>query len=532
MNSGLTLLNLEQPTMRADYESTAPTGISMSDIEGMEQFLIGVRTHSGQVVTPEKAKRCSAVLACMRGIMEDISCLPLPLFKRSPTGDEHAHDHQMYNMLNNEPNDVMTALEMREHIIMDLMLNGNFYILKNEDPDAPGEISSLWPLQAAYVTRRWREMVWVFTDPVTGVSGTFTPDMVWRGTIMAGNSIDGIGLTLLAREAIGIMLAAEEQGARLFKQGVQTDLALSSTEIIEDKTQLRKAFMERHAGAGNAWMPLILEGGITASKIGLTAQESQYIESRAFQIGDIARIFRYPDVLLGSLGKSSRASTYASAEQFFQSYTKHTLNPWAVRIEQTAHRDLLDSKEKKKYFFRHDFEALLRGDTAARYASYATGIAVGMLAPAEGRRKENLPYVPGLNYYTKPMNNEAVAGQDAAGVKPTDVSGRRELIFPTAEAKAEYEAVNGPIDKPVSDTVSRRVALAITRKEYKAVVGSGQAPDVFYGNFAAFVEELTGADFAAVHAYLETRRTDENRFSTASQDAAVAALIQLCQKDA
>jgi HK97 family phage portal protein len=500
-------LNLEQPTMRADYESGATTGASLKDIASMEQFLLGVRTHSGQTVTPEKARRCSAVLACMRGISEDVSALPLKLYKRGPNGDAEAFDHNLYNILNMAPNDLMTSIELREHMIFDMMLYGNFYNLVNEDPDSPGDIGSVWPLQAGYVVRRWQEAIWTYTDPLTGVSGSFTPDTVWRGTVMSANGLDGTALTLLAREAIGLLIAAEEQGARLFSQGVQTDLTLSSDETVDEdqKTQLRQAFMARHAGSSNAWMPMLLEGGLKAARLGLTAQESQYIEARAFQIGDVARVFRYPDVLLGSLGKGSKASTYASAEQFFQSYTKHTLAPWTVRIEQTCHRDLLNAKEKSKYFIKHDFESLLRGDTAARYASYTTGIASGFMSPADARRKENMPYVEGLDYYTRPLNTAATAGGDAAAVKPTDVSGEDEL--------------------------PRRVANLIFKKERKALVlGKGDA-EYFYGHFSGFLEDTTGADATSVHDYLEMRRTNPDRFSTEAQDAAIAALISLCKKD-
>ena len=507
MSSGLTLLNLEQPTVRADYESNAPTGTlpSLSDIAGMEQFLIGVRTHTGQVVTPEKAKRCSAVLACMRGISEDLCALPLPLYRRTKDGDEHATDHNIDQLLNVDPNGVMTPMELREHILWDLMLQGNFYVLGNEDPENPGELLSLWPLQAGYVVRRWRELVWTYTDPLTGKCGSFDNSMVWRGSILSGNGIDGVAITLLAREAVGLLLAAEEQAARLFSQGVQTDLTLSSDDTVdeEQKNQLRSSFMARHAGAGNSWMPLLLEGGLKAARIGLTAQESQYMEARNYQVQDIARVFRYPEVLLGSSGKGSKASTYASAEQFFQSYTKHTLTPWAVRIEQTIHRDLLTAKEKAKYFVKHDFTSLLRGDTAARYASYATGIASGFMSPGQARRLENFPFVPGLDYFTKPMNSEATAGGDAAATKPTDVSGGMDL--------------------------PRRVAGLLINKEHKAILGQKQDPEVFYSNFGSFIEQMTGADALSVMGYLEMRRTHSDRFNSVAQADAFAALISLCK---
>lgn len=504
--SYLTLLNLEQPPkVTADCELNAPTGLSMRDIASVEQFLIGLKTHTGQIVTPEKARRCSAVLACMRIISEDLSSLPLVLYKRTPQGDERATDHEIYTILDSAPNEIMTPLEVREHMVFDMMLYGNFYNLKFDDPSNPGNVGSIWPLQAGYVVRRWRELVWTYTDPLTGISGQFTDQDVWRGSFLAANAMDGTAITLLAREAIGLLLAAEEQGARLFSHGVQSDLVIEAGEdtTLDDdaKKQLREAFMARHSGSGNAFMPLIGEGGVTFKRIGLTAQESQYIESRKYQVEDIARVFRVPEVLLGN-STSGKSSTYASAEQFFQSYTKHTLGPWATRIEQTGQRDLLATREKAKYFLKHDFSSLLRADTAARYASYATGISSGFLSPADARRGENLPYVPGLDYYTRPRNTVATAGQDASEVKPTDQSG-----------------------------LADRVATFLFRKEQKALIGRKENPDTFYTHFGGFVEDMTGADLDSVLAYVEMRRATVDRFSAESQEKAINALIGLCKRD-
>jgi len=319
--SYLTLLNIGQPDKpkmsAGGFGGNIPTGLSLQDVASMEQFLIGVRTHTGQLVTPEKARRCSAVLACMRGISEDLSALPLQLLKHTANGDEEVTDHNMYSLLNFAPNALMTAIELREHLIFDLMLWGGFYVLKNEDTDSPGDIASLWPLQAGYVTRRWYQAIWTYTDPITGQVGSFTPDLVWRGTMMSSNGIDGTALTLLAREAIGLLLAAEEQGARLFSYGVQSDLQIVTQDTMgpDEKKQFRDAFMARHSGSQNAFMPFIAEGGAEIKRIGLTAQESQYIEARKFQIEDIARVFRYPEVLLGN-STSGKSSTYASAGQF------------------------------------------------------------------------------------------------------------------------------------------------------------------------------------------------------------------------
>lgn len=494
---------------QASYESSAPTGLpSMADVEAWEDILIGLRTNTGQTVTPERAKRCATVLAVMRGLEEDISSLALPLMKRGDQEDSRAVKHPVDRLLNMAPNDVMTPMELRGHMMFDLMLWGGFYNLKylSNDLSSAGDVVRLWPLDAGYVSRRYREMVWSFTDPTTGISGNFTADGVWRGTILAGNGIDGTAITLLCREAIGLLLAAEEQGARLFNQGVQTDLAIESPDEMgeEEKKQLRSAFMARHAGSRNAFLPVLLEGGVKATKIGLTAQESQYLEARAFQAADIARVFRYPEVLLGTLGKSSKSATFASAEQFFESYTKHTLGPWAIRIEQTVHRDLLTSSEQTRYYVKHDFNSLLRANETARIENWNKKIQGGWAQPAEARRAEGMPYKDGLEYFSRPAGSTGNA--DPAGSPnpaPTDQSGM---------------------------ALARRVACHLLNREQKAIIGNKQDADSFYTNFGSYIEGLTGADGITVRSYLEMRRNqpEAERFTT-GVDAALSALTSLCK---
>jgi phage portal protein BeeE len=221
---------------------------------------------------------------------------------------------------------------------------------------------------------------------------------------------------LLAREAIGLLMAAEQQGARLFSNGIQTDVVFKvQDELDQDqKTNLRNSLQETYGGVGNAWRALLLEGGIDVTKIGLTAQESQYLETRQFQTSEIARIFRIPDVMLGiSHGKTA---TFASAEQFFDSYTKFTLQPWLRRIEQSAFRDLLSTEEQKTLFVRHDLDSLTRADLQTRYAAHAVGIQNGFLTRNEARTFEDLPQLPGLDEPLAALNMgsgnaPALAGQ-------------------------------------------------------------------------------------------------------------------------
>lgn len=508
--------------MRADYESNAPTGVSalpsMSDVSAWEQILIGLSTESGQTVTPERAKRCATVLAIMRGLSEDMAGLDLPLYKRGEKEDTIAVNHPAHRVINIAPNAYMTPMELREHLMFDAMLWGGWFNLKNmsEDFDTLGDIGSLWPLQAGYVTRRWRELVWTFTDPTTGLSGEFTPDLVWRGTILSGNGLDGTAITLLCRDAIGLLLAAEQQGARLFRQGIQTDFALETTEALDDnaKTDLRKSLMLRQSGSHNAFLPLLLEGGMKATKIGLTAVESQYLEAREYQTSDVARAFRYPEVLLGGATKG-KTSTYASAEQFFESYTKHTLGPWGNRIQQTTNRDLLTPKEQAKYYFMHSFNSLLKANETARIANWNSKIQGGWAQPSEARRAEGMPWKEGLDYFSIPAGSTGTAGAGAPKADPqqpdptqTDQSGKRYGL-------------------------AARVSVHLLGREEKALVTSKQSADSFYTNFGPYIESMTGADPVSVRRYLELRRNtpEADRFSSIATDAALLVLTALCHKE-
>ncbi len=420
----MSLIQLNLPNPEPGKKASLGLGSPYS-LASLTNMFGGVRTHSGQFVTPQTAMRASAVLACMRILSEDVSSLPLNLYRRTPQGAVLATEHPLFRLLQDCPNPWQTSMEMREGMVLDLLCYGQSF---NEKEIGPDGISALYPLSAG-------RMVFVnpldefipppvplffrYADPRAGQRILMSDDLWITRMLAPASTIEGTSLILLAREAIGLALAAEEQGARLFEHGIQTDLALSTPNEIDQvgKDQLRDAFMKRHSGSANAWMPLLLENGLDVKRIGLTAQESQYIEARQFQLADIARIFRIPDVLLGiSQGKSS---TYASAEQFFLSYCKYTLGPWCRRIEQAIHRDLLAAGETD-LFVKHDLDSLTRADLQTRYAAHASGIAAGFLTRNEARRMENLPTLPGLDEPLSPLNMGS-----GANLKPAQGAGAR-----------------------------------------------------------------------------------------------------------
>lgn len=353
--------------------------------------------------------RSAAVLACIRILCEDLSAMPLNLYRRTPTGAQLATDHPLFHLLHNAPNAWQTSTEVREAMILDVLCFGQSFIEKEFNRDG---ISALYPLSAGRMVFQNPLDMYIpppvplffrYADPRIGQRILMSDDLWITRMLGPAGTVEGQSLILLARDAIGLALAADEQAGRLFSHGIQSDMTLSVDGEMDQqsKDQLRDAFMRRHSGSGNAWMPLLLENGLKASRIGLTAQESQYLEARQFQLADIARIFRIPDVLLGiSQGKSS---TYASAEQFFLSYVKYTLSPWCRRIEQSIHRDLLAPSELPHYFVKLDTDSLTRADLQTRYSAHAAGINAGFLTRNEARAMENLPNAARPGHAAKPV---------------------------------------------------------------------------------------------------------------------------------
>ncbi len=324
-------LNLPAPPASAPPAGKLATGFSeRAAIAGLSEIFMGVRSHSGQFVSPQTALRASAVLACIRILTEDIPALPLNLFRRTPEGSTLATDLRLFRLLHDIPNEWQTSFDWREGMLLDLLLHGKCFTEKVVGRDG---IESLEPLQASRMLYLSPQpdflppdapITWLYCSP-RETRSLFDDQLFRVSTLAESATIEGRAITLLAREAIGLLMAAEEQGARLFSNGIQSDLTLSAAETLDEdaRAQLKKSIQETYGSSRNAWTPLLLEGNLTANRIGLTAQESQYLEARAFQTADIARIFRIPDVLLGI--SNGKTATFASAEQFFDSYTKFTL---------------------------------------------------------------------------------------------------------------------------------------------------------------------------------------------------------------
>ena len=160
--------------------------------------------------------------------------------------------------------------------------------------------------------------------------------------------------------------------------------------VLKDPEKVRTAWQEAYGGPHKANRVAVLEEGMKFTPISINPQEAQFLETRKFQLDEIARIFRIPPHMIGDL----EHATFSNIEEQSLEFVQYTLQPWLVRWEQAMQRTLLKPEEKKNYFIRFNVDGLLRGNYATRMQGYATGINNGFMCPNDIRALENLDLIP------------------------------------------------------------------------------------------------------------------------------------------
>lgn len=384
----------------------------------LNEFFGGAASDSGVSVTPDSALTYSAVYAAVRCIAESVSSLPLNYYERLPTGGKaHAKANPLHTLLHDEPNPEMTSYQWREASMAHLLLWGNSYseIVR----DLEGNVVELWPIDPTIVTPRRTDSGELYYDLNRGKTFITAANMLH----IPGLSFDGIsGMSpiSLARQSIGLSMAIEQFGAGYFGRGARPGGVLTFPGQLspEARQNLRRSFEELHAGGANSHRVALLEAGLKWEAIGVPPDDSQFLQSREFQIIEIARWFNLPPNKLKDLSKTS----YNSLEQMEISFVVDTLRPWLVRWEQQLNRKIIRPKDKGNFFFEFNVEGMLRGDQASRYTAYSVGRNWGWLSVNEIRGKENLnPIGPEGDVYMQPMNMQAL-GTAPTAAPATDPS--------------------------------------------------------------------------------------------------------------
>ncbi len=254
----------------------------------------------------------------------------------------------------------------------------------------------------------------------------------------------------MAKNAIGMAIACEEYGAKFFANGAAPGGVLEHPGTIKDPQRVRESWQSTFGGSGNANKIAVLEEGMKYTPIGISPEQAQFLETRKFQINEIARIFRVPPHMVGDLEKSS----FSNIEQQSLEFVKYTLEPWVTRWEQSIQRTLLSTNEKARYFVKFNLEGLLRGDYQSRMNGYATARQNGWMSANDIRELENLDRIPaeeGGDLYL--INGNMLPLKDAGAFADTTTTGEED----SDEKILELESEGGDGDSPGgTDAVPQR----------------------------------------------------------------------------
>lgn len=393
-------------------------------------FLFG-RSTAGKRVNEFTAMQTTAVYACVRILAESIAGLPLHVYAYRGEGRERVPGHPLFTILHDAPNPEMTSFVFRETLMVHLLLWGNAYaqILR----DRAGRVAGLYPLlpNRMSVNRDEGGRLYYTYQRVTEENPNFkrggevvlaTEDVLH----IPGLGFDGlIGYSpiAMARNAVGMTLACEEYGASFFANGARPGGVLQHPGVLKDPAKLRESWQAVYGGAANTGKVAVLEEGMTYQQIGIPPEEAQFLETRKFQVDEIARLYRIPPHMVGDLDKSS----FSNIEQQSLEFVKYTLNPWVVRWEQALQKSLLLPEERKRYFIRFNVDGLLRGDYQSRMQGYAVGRQNGWLSANDIREMEDMNPIPAeeggdtylINGNMTKLRDAGVFAQDKGGQDET-----------------------------------------------------------------------------------------------------------------
>ena len=336
----------------------------------------------------------------MRILSEAIAGLPVHLYQYNEDGGkEKAVGHPFVRvLLHDEPNPEMTSFVFRETLMTHLLLWGNAYaqIIRN----GKGEVVALYPLMPNRMTVDRDDKGRLYYSYQMG--GDDAPTMK-TGTVTLKPSdvlhIPGLGF----RRPRGLQPdrdGEERHRPRHRHRGVRR---LSSSRTVprpeafwrypgtvKDPGACAESWNKGFSGSGSANKVAILEEGMKYTPISISPEQAQFLETRKFQINEIARIFRVPPHMVGDLEKSS----FSNIEQQSLEFVKYTLDPWVSRWEQSMIRSLLSPDEKQRYFIKFNVDGLLRGDYQSRMNGYATARQNGWMSANDIRELENLDRIP------------------------------------------------------------------------------------------------------------------------------------------
>ena len=360
---------------------------------------------AGTDVTLTTAQTHTAVMSCYSVLAESLAMMPLNLMRRTVVDGrrhkERAYDHNLYNILNLQPNDEMTQYDWLESVMMNLVSRGNAYtqIIK----DQRNKIIGFYPLIAdnmEIVRIENGELAYKYKSDFLNTTVLLYKDEVLHFKYRTLDGIHGLSPVAYSKHSIGLSIALEENGSKHFSEGILGSGVFETPAVVaeENKKEMREQLKSNYSSLDNASKFLILEQGMTYRPINIPNNDRQYLESREFQKSEIASIFRIPDHFI-NLNKNS---TFSNIEHQGIAFVTNTMTPMVKRIEQPLNIAL--QREDPNLYASLNMDALQRGDIKTRYTAYGQAIRDGWATRNEVRGKEGLNSLENLDDPILPLN--------------------------------------------------------------------------------------------------------------------------------
>lgn len=376
----------------------------------------GATTASGQKVTSENSLGIMAVWRAVNLLAGTTASLPLHAYRTEDDIRVPASDRSAASRLLRNPHPDLTSYELWEIAVARILLWGNAYFQKLYDQQ--GRLAELWPINPASVRAgRANDLTKVYVvdghedDPKTDEEIFHIPGFGYNG-------ISGLSVIALARQGLGLTMAAEEYGARLFGSGsLMSGILTVDRQLTEPQATALKGQWKQKMGGGNrnAHEVAILDNGAKFQPMSMPPEDAQFIESRRFQIAEVARMFGVPPHMLFETDRSTSWGT--GIEQQGIGFVVYGLRPLLTRIEQRISKLI----QPEPVYARFSVEGLLRGDSAARAAFYTSMWNLGAFSTNEIRRFEDQAPVAGGDVRYRPLNMGILGEADPPAATPAPI---------------------------------------------------------------------------------------------------------------
>lgn len=362
-------------------------------------------SYTGKAVNDNTAMQITTTWACIRLLAETMGAMPSSIYRYEKDGNaSKADDHPLNEILVYQPNADMNGLEYREARTANLALRGNSCSLIERRGN--GDVLSLYPVPWLQV--QYKCDVSTDYEPMYGIMDRgqrewYPAEKIWHTRAFSFGGKVGLSPLEYARETMGLALAGEEFNARLFGQGLMPSAKVSVPQwLTEEQRKVANAkLLDMHAGLVNMNKPMLLEGGMTVESGLFTPDDAQFLQLRQLTVVEICRLFAVKPHMVAALERA----TDNNIEKLSLEFVMYTMLPY-IKREEEGTRKLFKPGDKNKYFYRYNFEGLLRADSQARANLYSIMLQNGVFSRNEVRALENRNKIedPAMDSYTVQSN--------------------------------------------------------------------------------------------------------------------------------